>query len=311
MRIIRITASIALLLYFSIMIIQCMPVARSADTPGGYIRGYVLDEDGNRVPRANVTLWLDGRQWQLTKYIFSGTENPQLSGIANSQDNIFPGEGGFLFGFVYPGDYVLTAEKDGYNGTASVNVNGSTMRTAVIVPQEVPVNITLKGYHVPSLPAEQQDYTGAITGNIRTGSRLKAMGVNVSLWQDGRLVNRTDNPQASFERNYSEVVVDYLFEHVAPGNYTVMATYFAGDIYTDSVPVRVGVKPMRADIILTKFMNRPTEFPDYAITPTVGEFTPSWGIRNTPVPSPALSWIYVLLISGAVVGLMIRKNNRN
>ncbi len=69
----KILANLVLVLCFSLLAILCLPSTVSADTPGAFIHGYVLDEDGNRVPFANITLWQGGQLWQNTKFIYSGS----------------------------------------------------------------------------------------------------------------------------------------------------------------------------------------------------------------------------------------------
>lgn len=285
--------------------------------PGAFITGYVLDEDGNPVPGAVVSLWQDGQLWQSGKYEYYPSNNPQKTNIAYSNT-------GFRFGYIYPGEYTLTAEKDGYKrGPVGVHVGNETLSPTLLdsVAKPIMVNFTLNGYHVPTLTPEQRSYTGAIAGNIwaAAGYPVTAViGVNVSLWRDGRLVDRPDNPQSSFKQNFSGESVDYLFEHLAPGRYTVMAEYQTPYVYNDTVSVDVGTRPMRADIVLSHMLTRPSGYPVVSFTPTVGEFSaspradssatalPSMGLR----PTPALAGLFVLLLIGAVAYFMHKKNEK-
>ncbi|HMK46603.1 MAG TPA: hypothetical protein VK436_08255 [Methanocella sp.] len=149
------------------------------------------------------------------------------------------------------------------------------------------------------------NHTGAIAGTLRTAFGYEVSGINVSLWQDGKMVDRPDNPQSSSQRNLSKTSVDYIFDHLAPGHYIVMAEYFEGGDYNDSVTVDVSSEPMRADILLSNIWSRPYGFPDVTFTPTVGKLLASPSLTpaareasNTSesVQSPALSGIIVLAI---------------
>ncbi len=217
----------------------------------------------------------------------------------------------------------------------ALSVNVSAQRDASVtanlskepIPSGYVMNINISGYHVPSLTPEQLSYTGAIAGNIRTYFGYMA-SVNVSLWGDGSLVNRSDNPQVSAARNYSGTSVDYLFDHVAPGNYTVRVDYFAGGNYNDTVTVVVGTKPMRADIVLSKAFNRPTTWPVVNFTPSIGEFSqtptaapviinasstanPGANSTSTAAPAPLLPGVIMIVIIGSVAFIRNSLRNRN
>jgi len=251
------------------------PIARPA--PSGYVTGYVSDESGKSVPGANVSLWQNGQLWQPDKLLYTSSENPQASLYANSKINGLK-EGGFLFGFITPGDHSLTAEKDEFKSDpVSAHVDKETINPNKIdlVTHPIMANLTLSSYHIPTLPKEQQLYTGTITGTLRTAFGYGASGINVSLWQNGRMVDRPDNPQSSSQRNLSGMSVDYIFDHLTPGHYTVMADYFAGGDYNDSVIVDVSSEPMRADILLSNIWSRPYGFPIVTFTPTVGKLLES------------------------------------
>lgn len=225
--------------------------------PGGYITGYVLDEGGKPVPGATVSLLQEGQLWQPEKYNYPRLPhgiNPQTTRIAYHDADGFLKEGSFLFSLPLPDEYTLTAEKDGYKGSASVHIPHELLYqdTRDSVSRVFMVNVTLSGYHPPTFSPEQLSYTGAIVGEIRTVHGYRAVGINVSLWQDGLMVKILNNPQSSMDLNYSGKTIDYVFEHLAPGRYTVRAEYFAGDDFNDTVNVDVGARPMRADIILLR-----------------------------------------------------------
>jgi hypothetical protein len=278
--------------------------------PGGYITGYVLDENGVPVPGATVSLLQEGNLWQPDKYGYPSLPygiNPQTTRIAYHDNDSFLNEGGFLFGLPIPDEYTLAAEKDGYKGSASVHIahellypnasSGSVSRTFT-------VNITLKGYHQPTFSPEQLSYTGAIFGEIR-GVPGYHVGANISLWQDGRMVKMPNNPQYTLERNYSGKEVDYMFEHLPPGNYTILAEYIHGGNYCDTITVDVDTRPMRADMVLSNATKAPPYgYPTIRFTPTIGVFSAS-----DARPTPALPGLFVLLLIG-IVEYFTRKNNK-
>ncbi len=263
--------------------------AHLTNVPGAYIAGYVMDEDGKPVPYANVTLWQDGRLWS-TKYVLVPSNNPQMSRIAYTNESgglSFLKEGGFLFGFAAPGEYTLTADKDGYKSSSvKVHVGEETISPSQLesVPHPFMVNITLSGYRVPTLTPGQRANTGAIIGNIKSRYGYGGGGINVSLWRDEILVRLPDNPQTSFRRDYSGKEVDFVFEHLPPGNYTVMATYYAGGRYDETVSVDVGTGTVTADIML---MHEPPP----------------------PLATPAPSGLFVLIVMGSAAFLVFKKND--
>ncbi len=283
---------------------------REGPVPGGYITGFVLDENGIPVPGATVSLLQDGQLWRPEKYGYPRLAhgvNPQTTRIAYHDADDFLKEGSFLFGLPFPDVYALAAEKDGYKGSASVHIprellypdtNGPVSSTFV-------VNITLKGYYRPTFSPEQLSYAGAIAGEIRSVPGYHA-GANISLWRDGRMVKMPNNPQSTFDYYYSGHGVDYLFEHLAPGNYTVMAEYH-GDgnygNYSKTVSVDVGTCPMRADMVLPEKVKMPPYgWPTIQFTPTVGVLSAS-----DTRPTPALPGLFAALAIGITAYYMCSK----
>jgi hypothetical protein len=282
--------------------------------PGGYITGYVLDMDGNPVPGSTVSLLQDGQLWKPDKYSYPpypNGVNPQTTRIAYHDTEGFLQEGSFIFGLPIPDAYTLAAEKDGSNGSVIVHVGRDT--------RVITVNITLSGYHQTTYSPEQLSYTGAVAGEIR-GNQGYPAGANVSLWQDGRIVKTLNNPQYTLERNYSGQRVDYLFEHLAPGSYTVMAEYWNGyNNSSETVSISVGTRPIRADMVLPRTKLMPYGFPGISFTPTIGEFSapsvsatalPSTMVASESRPTPALPWIVVFLVIGFVACFLYEEHNR-
>lgn len=270
--------------------------------PGGYITGYVLDMDGTPVPGATVTLLQDGQLWNPGKYScfapYPYGVNPQTTRIAYHDTEGFLQEGSFLFGLPVQDEYTLMAEKDGGNGSVKVYVAGDT--------KVITANITLNGYHQPTYSPEQLSYTGVVAGEIR-GNQGYPAGANVSLWRDGQMVKMPGNPQYTLERNYSSQRVDYLFEHLAPGNYTVMAEYWNGCNYSETMSINVGTRPMRADMVLPRTKILPYGFTEINFTPTIGEFQTPTAQKSEPKPMPDLSWSIVILVVGLIAYLIHKK----
>lgn len=242
-------------------------VALYSPVTASEINGIVLDRDGNPVPGAEVTLWQDGRVWMEGKRL-SGCTNPQLTYPFAESYGHLRNDGEFAFVFVNRGSFVVTAEKNGYKGSAIVYVTEDPSNASFNGSVSPPVKITLQGYRVPVFSPEQLSYTGAIAGTLRGYYNLRT-SVNVSLWRDGDMVRMPGNPQMSKSRNFYGREVDYLFEHLPQGRYQVVAAYTFGGNFTDNVTVDVGGDVAMADILLSHVIKYP---------PTIFPMT-------TPVPS--------------------------
>jgi hypothetical protein len=291
-------------------VVSLPPDLTAGPVQGGHVIGYVFDADGNPVPGATVTLWQDGQIWNTTNIIWGFCTNPQTTNIYNEVTDGYLTEGAFNFGLLYPGDYSLTAEKDGYSGkSASFRIGNETMRKTILdpMPPATVMNITLSNYHVPTYTPEQLSYTGAIAGTIREESGGYTELAKVSLWQDGHLVDIPHNPQEELTHNFSGRSVDYTFEHLAPGHYTVMAEYstmrlVGNTIGNDTISVDVGTDTVMADISSQFFFPHPSWPPDQ-IDSSVSPSTES-------KPAPALPWIAVFLVIGFVAYTMHNKHDK-
>ncbi|MGA9139910.1 MAG: carboxypeptidase-like regulatory domain-containing protein [Methanocella sp.] len=199
---------------------------QTPDYSGGAIGGTVLDEDGKAVSSAVVTLWLDGKQWQHNPKLayYASSVNPCTSGIYGNNP------GSYSFSPVEQGNYSITADKDGFHGSATVIIDNATINVTSTV------NIILQGYRIPVPSQEQLSYTGGIAGTLRTVQEYRMEG-NVSLWRDGELVALPENPQWTITRYYQGREISFLFEHLAPGQYEVIAT--SREDYTDRVTINV------------------------------------------------------------------------
>lgn len=277
--------------------------------PAAYVTGYVFDEDGKPVPCATVTLRQDGNLWQAGKFMLRDGANPYATSIHNQVTMGYLTEGSFAFGLLFPGEYTLTAEKDGYKSSSvGFHVGEDTMSPNQLfaASHEIHANITLAGYHVPTFTPEQRSYTGAIAGTIRDRTGDTTPQANVSLWKDGHMVDAPDNPQASSWQNVSGRAVNYAFEHLAPGHYTVMAEYY-GFGWNDSISVDVGTDTVMADIISPYGFPHPSRPPSLTASPSAdNSVSPSTESR----PTPALPWLAVLLILGIVACFMDKKYKR-
>jgi hypothetical protein len=258
----------ALIAIFICSLIPFMSLATLAAVPdSGLIIGYVLDEDGNPVSAANVTLWQNGQFWQQTRVTYAGSENPQASDIHNGN------EGYFIFGFVEPGNYSVRAEKDGHMGSTGLT----------FVDKTITINCTINGYRVPSFSPEQLSYTGAITGTVyETSGQVMTDGANVSLWQDGQMTKMPGNPQVGTGSTF-------LFEHLPPGRYEVRAAMQYVRVFRNNsakVSVNVSNGSVTADIELPFAAPQPP--------PT---------LPPTPVPSPSPGVAMAMLSLG--IGILL------
>ena len=112
-----------------------------------------------------------------------------------------------------------------------------------------------------SLSPEQLSYKGGVAGTIKTYWGYGFIGANVSLWQNGQLVKMPGNPQSTHARDYNGSKVDYLFEHLAPGQYQIVVEYHSPSRETESIVVNVSDRIEVSDIVLSRVLNRPAPFP--------------------------------------------------
>jgi hypothetical protein len=150
-----------------------------------YLVGFVVDDLGNRVPDANVTLLQNG---QMLKY--SG--NPQYSG-----DGLSAPLGAYYFiiqqDTLQPGGYQILAVKGSFMGSIIIDYNGTTVNK----------NIRIPGYvYVPPptmtpTPTASVTYPQYLTGLVLDCNGYSVPYANVTLWQNGYLVSSPNNPQLS------------------------------------------------------------------------------------------------------------------
>ncbi len=222
-----------------------LSVPASAEKPWDTIKGFVVDENGNPVPDANVSLWQNG------SLVPCSMGNPQqsrfydlLSTYPSSREYV----GMFWLGLIYPGEYTIRAEKRGHVGTTTTSV------TVVDTHYAFEANVTLSGYHLPVLTPEQLNLTGGVTGTIRGTDGTRIYGVNVTLWQNGEVVEMPGNPQLAETRLVAGQEVDYLFDHIAAGQYQVVALYDAPTRERENVTVNVTDGLAKADIVLSHLL---------------------------------------------------------
>jgi hypothetical protein len=275
--------------------------------PTAYVTGYVFDEAGNPVPSATVTLRQDGNIWQVGKFMYCNGTNPMVTNIYSPATSGVITEGSFAFGLLFPGEYTMTAEKDGYKSSSvSFRVGEDTMSPNQLsaTSHEIQVNITLAGYRVPTFTPEQRSYTGAIAGTIRDRSGGATSVANVSLWKDGHMVDAPDNPQASTVLNVSGRAANYAFEHLAPGHYTILVEYYGFD-WNDSISVDVGTDTVMADIV-SSYMGfpHPSIPPGLWASPTID---PSASPSTGPKATSALPGLATLIVIGLVTYYLVNK----
>lgn len=260
-----------------------LPVAVPVDVYSGIVgcgvNGYVLDTNGNPVSDAIVTVRQNGEIYRPSEGILG---NPQVSQIYSYDHNDFGSAGYFQFGAYDVGNYTITAEKDGYNSSVNVPV------TNVVVGHSVSQNITLNGYYVPAFSKDQLAYMGAIVGVVLDRDGVILSYTNVSLWQNGRLVKIPHNPQYSL---YGKNGDEFLFEHVPPGHYQLLAdeTNRLGD--AEGMAVDVDNSPVTANVTMHNYthivMGPPPQNLD--TTPIPSQMTPS----DTPKPTPFTGGLFV------------------
>jgi hypothetical protein len=256
----------------------------SGALPYDVITGYVLDEYGNPLPDATVTLWQDGGMWQPNQTLNPGGKNPQPSS-ADRKDT-----GAFLFAFLYPGRYTVTAEKYGYTGSASVEISNSTVHTPYST------RILIPDFDA-ALSPEQASYHGAVTGVVWDRYHtVITRYASVTLWRDGQMVNVTGNPQKRENDTY-------LFKHLAPGDYMVSAdmTDPTGHTYAGNASVYVGTGTANADITLDYLMHV------HLIGTPAPSPTPVSGSDALPTPYPGQTMVLLSLIIATAFAGRLRK----
>lgn len=289
-----------------------VPGPGSAPVVMGSVAGFVVDVDGNPVSNAIVSLWGDG---QIVRPSGGLAGNPQISRLYSLSNIPDMPMGYFQFFGVYPGNYTVTAEKEGYKGSATVFVSNDTVHQFLSpadmqVPHNdtVMANITLSGYHAQLRSAEELEYSGAVTGVVKDGEGDILVFVNVSLWQNGIMVGRPDNPQ------YSNLSGDrsgvFLFEHLQPGRYEVWANKTDAALVTRMANVTVDVndKTVVANIILENFFYR--HLPPGASRVDSSNITtpiPAPIAKDGPRPSPSSNILYCVLAICAVLLLYLSK----
>jgi hypothetical protein len=308
-------ATLVSIFYFNVLLFSVMAFAQSSSdspqpvvslpaymtsgpVPGANVEGYVYDEDGKPIPNANISLWLDGQLWQPTTDILNGRGNPQTTNLPNQVTAGYLMEGSYQFGMLYPGNYTLIVEKSVYRSKpVYFHIGNDTLMETPLSagPSPTVINITLTGYHVPTFTPKQLSYSGSIAGSLHTIYGQHSLQANVSLWQDGRMVDTPDNPQASIERNYNGMTIDYIFKHLAPGNYTVKAEYY-GPSPADTISVDVGTGTVRADILSNMVLPVTPQ-------PTTEVASPSADVKPTPI----LSGLLTLLVTGFVLYYLANK----
>lgn len=255
----------------------------------GGIHGFVLDVNGIPVSGANVTLWIDGK---LADYphdtpIFSEVYDP------NSPET----EGSYEYYGVYPGNYTVIAEKDGYKGTALANVSNDTIHKTLnevnASTDTIIANITIKGYHAPSVNTSAGAYGGAITGVALDQNDKIIPRAEITLLQDGQAVKMPKNPQ------HADYKGTYVFQNVTPGEYQIVADVQEGMLYKSSpVSVDVDNSTVVANITIQDYAYQPPGLPMPTATP--------YPTQNTS-PATPFPGITVIMLAMAISCFFIMK----
>lgn len=270
----------------------------SGAVPLDVITGQVLDEYGNPVPDATVTLRQDGQLWQPNEKLYPGCQNPQTTN--NSKSN----EGVFLFALLYPGHYTITAEKYGYTGFTGIDISNSTIHA----PYQI--KIAINNFDAV-LTQEQATYHGSITVVVWDRSHREISHyANVSLWRDGQLVRLTNNPQKATEGKYS-------FKHLAPGKYNIRVEEFGftGRLSIENKTVDVGSGPVATEVVMqyiAKSRPVPTWPPNVSRSPSPSSSSsPSPMPTQTPVTTPAPSPDLAMIFSSIAIALLAHKARKH
>ncbi len=236
----------------------------SAPAVCGAINGLVLDINGIPVSGANVTLWKNGllavdtSNWITTSEIY----NP------NDASN----EGSFTFYGVYPGNYTVRAEKDGYVGETLANVSNDTIHHTIAEinasSDTVNADIILQGYRAPVFDTARNVYGGGISGVAfdQVGTIIPV--AEITLMQNGQIVRMPKNPQ------HTQYNGTYIFDHIAPGQYQLTAEIEGHK----SSPITVEVNNSTVVANMT--------VQDYAYAPP-GIPAPTSSAMSTQYPSPS------------------------
>lgn len=285
----------------------------------GIIFGVVEDSLGNPVSNATVTLWQQGKLWQSSGVVWGSGLNPQTTAYYQYGSDM--PEGSFAFGIVQPGSYLLTAEKGGYSKTVIINIQGSmpqeTFDSAVMPVEQI--DFHLGEYPFTFYPEVDRSNAGAITGFIN-GSRGLASGVNVTLMQGGNVVSMVRNPQISSDRVIPEDGGNYLFEHLARGQYRVVietigefgepcraykAVYVDNETQVVSFEIPSNVTSDQATPV-PSIRPAPTATP---MPPAASEVSPAAIPSDVPVatPAPISELMSIVGVLGATFVLCMRK----
>jgi hypothetical protein len=291
-----------------------VPGTAPTSVPGTMIEGLVLDQDGNPVPNATVTLLLDGEKWHKYPFAYGrGGTNPQATFIYDDNSGSAEGAGVYYFGYVDPGNYTVVAAKDGYKGFATVNASKDSLMGAYTV------NVILDGYHERSFSTKELALTGGITGVIQANDSAEQgrilSHVYVTLWQDGQLVDTPKNPQNSGNGMITQTTGNYLFEHLAPGYYDVMVETIdlAGVNHNMTKSTTVGRNVVNVSFLLTGmiFLTNPSLLPPTA-TPgpamVISESPlPTQTRSGTPAPFPGLT---IILTALGIAALFVYRHKK-
>ncbi|MGA9140082.1 MAG: carboxypeptidase-like regulatory domain-containing protein [Methanocella sp.] len=98
----------------------------------GTVSGFVTDKNQNGVPYAKMTLWQWKWEGQPNEVMLRSPDNPQWT-----NDGRTATIGTYTFTYVPAGLYNLTAEKDGHEYFAMVNVTAGTYTANVVLPDYV------------------------------------------------------------------------------------------------------------------------------------------------------------------------------
>lgn len=192
----------------------------SVDNQFGTISGNAYDQNVVGIPYARVTLWQNGK-------IVNIPGNPQLTnnGMTNSV-------GKYSFSSVPYGSYTLSVESEGHWGSTIIKLDSDESYSNTVIPNYAympsyippgsPTITPTLGIPVYNSNYDQPISYGNIIGNVHDTNDNGEPYANVTLWQDGKIVNIPENPQQTNDGRTS-TIGNYNFMEVPPGNYIITA----------------------------------------------------------------------------------------
>jgi len=142
------------------------------------------------------------------------------------------------------------------------------------------------------------EYSGVITGSVFDEYHVDIPNANVTLWQNGSVVDTQDNPQQANHGNvtarlwmdnktYPYVTSLYRFDSLAPGEYQVTAE-MEGHIASTNVTLDNNI--VVVNLTISDYFGTMYDFPGPTALVTAKQTS------TTPNPTPAISALITILM---------------